>query len=139
MVQAVSGGVSAEIKINGQPIKILKNSNNHLRGLHIVVINPISGKTKFAQAFDTSESPDSFDDFLFNNFPNGSIIAAACQGDDCVAHLSPEGKQWFINMGSKVIKELKNGSSSFVFLGVYGSGEMACLEKAGAGEDVSVT
>ena len=44
MIQVTSAakeaGDFAEIKMNDEPIPVLKNHNRHYRGLHIVIINP---------------------------------------------------------------------------------------------------
>ena len=40
------------------------NENNHDRGLHIVVINPVNGKLELAVAFDTHETEQAFDQFI---------------------------------------------------------------------------
>ena len=59
-----------------------------MRGLHIVVINPANGKTRFTRVFDTYKSSDELDKFItLNAIPLGYIIIAACK-DDCVTNLS---------------------------------------------------
>ena len=60
LIQASSagykGGDFAKISINDIPVVVQKNCNNHYRGLHIVIINPQSGKIELAQVFDTYQS-----------------------------------------------------------------------------------
>ena len=106
MIQASSSGYDgrcfAKITINDVPVDVDPNENNHHRGLHIVVINPSTGKAQTAQSFDTYESSALLDYFISAPIPDGYIVAAACR-DDCVSQLSEESKQWFESMGSKEI------------------------------------
>ena len=92
-------GNSAEITIDGKAVEVSKNENNHLRGLHVVVVNAVNGKVETAQAFDTCETGVEFDKFIAEGVPEGRIVVAACK-DDCYTHLSNNGKQWFSDMGS---------------------------------------
>lgn len=41
-------GDFAKITINDIPVKVLKNPDNHYRGLHLVVINQADGSTVLA-------------------------------------------------------------------------------------------
>ena len=87
--------------VNGKEISVAKNETGTDRGLHIVVVDPISGETEFAQAFDTYKSSDAFEEFIgkFQKLPDGKVIIAACK-DDCVLMLSPAGLNFFSSMGS---------------------------------------
>lgn len=69
---------------------MLENESTHMRGLHIVIINPIDGKVVFAQAFDTCKSSSAFELFTEKDIPPGYIVVAACE-DDCVLNLSENG------------------------------------------------
>ena len=119
LVQAKSaghdGGNHAEITLNGVPVFPEKNENDHLRGLHIVVLNPIDGKVLVARAFDTYATSKGFDKFITKGMPEGLIVIAACK-DDCVTKLSDMGKRWFESMGSKEIRQVEY-RCGFVFIG----------------------
>ena len=114
IVQAMSAGYAAgnfaRIYLNDRQITLLPNENKHDRGLHMVVINPASGKVVLAQVFDTYKSSDMFEELFVKSkrmleLSFGYIVAAACK-DDCVRNLSEDAKQWFSDMGSKEIKNL---------------------------------
>ena len=67
MVQAISSGTlasTAQITINGQEIKVDDNEYGERRGLHLVLINPATGKAETKRAFDTYKSSESFDKFI---------------------------------------------------------------------------
>lgn len=87
------------ITIDNAKVEIPPNESGHHRGLHVVVINPSSGKISQSQVFDTYESSASFDDFIIYDVFAGDIIVAACR-DDCFRNLSENAKQWFSDMGS---------------------------------------
>lgn len=57
IVQATSAGYtagdSAVITINDMPVYCDKNEQNHFRGLHLVIFDPINLKVKSAEIFDT--------------------------------------------------------------------------------------
>ena len=48
-----NGGNYAKITINNTLILTKNNENDHSRGLHIVIMNPQTGKIESAQVFDT--------------------------------------------------------------------------------------
>ena len=75
------------------------NENNHLRGLHIVVINPSNGVVEWAETFDTYNTSERFDMFTDIELNEGFIVIAACK-DECSKNMSEKGKIWFENMGS---------------------------------------
>ena len=52
-------------------MELEKNSNDHLRGLHIVVLDSQSGEVQLAQVFDTYDSSQEFDHFISQHVPNG--------------------------------------------------------------------
>lgn len=122
VIKAVSAGYysgnTAEITVNHQKIEIEPNENGHFRGLHIVVINPNTQKVELAKAFDTHDSPKSFDAFITQDLLQGHIVVAACK-DDCVSNLSASGKRWFSDMGSVAITDLKP-SQGFAFISITG-------------------
>ena len=89
MTSAGQEGKLAKISIDGQVVELNKNENGHYRGLHIVVINPSSGKAEFAQVFDTFETSEKLNKFILEDVEERSIIAVACN-DDCVKELSFE-------------------------------------------------
>lgn len=62
--------------INDTLVKVELNENGHYRGLHIAVINPETGKTSLAKAFDTYESSKKFDTFISINIPKSHIVVA---------------------------------------------------------------
>ncbi len=64
LIQVKSGGYEsgnmAGIMINDIPVQFEKNENNHLRGLHIVIINSMNGKVEMTRVFDTYKTSDGF-------------------------------------------------------------------------------
>lgn len=98
VIQASSGGYDAgnyaKITINNVVVPIQKNEHDHHRGLHIVVMNPYTGKVEEAKAFDTFQSKVAFEFYVSKRFPKGSIIVAACK-DDCVTKFCLKGMKWF--------------------------------------------
>ena len=116
-----SGGNFAEIKINDEAVTMDKTETNHLRGLHIVVVNAANGKVEVAKVFDTYKSSSAFEKFIDHSFPEGFIILAACQ-DDCVTKLSQKSRNWFVQLGSKEILKLKY-RQGFAFIGISGRKE----------------
>ena len=123
IIQVKSAGFDsgnfAKITINEVPIVLKPNSNDHYRGLHIVLVSLLNKKIIFAKVFDTYKSSVDFDKFIQYEVPDGHIVVAACK-DDCVTKLSENGKLWFENMGSKDIRNLKY-RCGFAFIGISGS------------------
>ena len=74
--------------------------------MHIVTINPDSGKVETAQVFETHYGVKGFDSFIENDAVEGSIVVAACK-DECNSVLSEKSKNWFTAMGSKEIWDLR--------------------------------
>ena len=99
-------------------VELNKNENGHLRGLHIVIINPEDGKILSAQCFDTYKSSEMFDAFTRKNIPDGFIVIAAVK-DECFTKLSETGFLWFESLGSRFIRQLRY-RSSFAFIGFAG-------------------
>lgn len=112
------GGSLAVISLNGFIVKVESNENNHYRGLHIVIFNPVSGMVQWAKAYDTYKSVQAFDEFIDNPIPAGYIIIAACM-DECATNLSKQAKFWFSNMGSKEIADIEY-RQAFAFIGISG-------------------
>ena len=110
VVQASSGGFEggnfAKITLNNYPVNIEKNENGHFRGLHIVILNPENGEIHSAKVFDTYKCSNEFDTFSVTRIPEEYIVIAACK-DECATNLSEAGRQWFEDMGSKVIASLE--------------------------------
>ena len=77
------------------------NEHGHDRGLHIVLIDPNTGKVAIAQIFDTyDKDSQQLDRFICNDrIPSNYIIAAACK-DECTKTLSEEAILWFEAMGA---------------------------------------
>ena len=123
MVLVKSGGYQAGdfavIDINTKPVYLNRNSNSNYRGLHIVILDINTGKTLYAQVFDTYTTSEYIDKFIKFDFPEGSVVVAACK-DECAKNLSNDARQWFANMGSKEILEL-TFRQSFAFIGKIGS------------------
>lgn len=92
------------------------NENGHFRGLHIAIINPLSGDIKSAEVFDTYKSSERLDYFLTLGVPECYIVAAACK-DDCSKGLSQYAKNWFRSMGAEEIQRVEY-RQSFAFIGV---------------------
>ena len=83
LIQAKSygfdAGNKAEILINNKKVEMEKNCNSHLRGLHVVVIDPFSGAVKFAKVFDTYKDSMDLEYFITSEYiPNDFIVVAAC-------------------------------------------------------------
>ena len=68
VVKALSAGFDcgniAEITINDVSLNFEANSNNHHRGLHVAVIDPLSAKVSKSRVFDTYKSSDDFEEFI---------------------------------------------------------------------------
>lgn len=118
VVNAQSSGFEganfAKICINDVPVEVKPNTSGNYRGLHIVIINPETGKVDTAQVFDTYKSSQEFETFIYkgDSFitinvtpPEGHIVVAACS-DDCVSNLSPICKRWLANMGNEEINNV---------------------------------
>ena len=54
----------------------------HNRGLHIVIVNPLTGKVVLAKVFDTYISSEEFERFAKDKIDFGFIVIAACK-DEC--------------------------------------------------------
>ena len=128
-MQASSAGFKAgnfaTISLDGIPVTVAKNENDHYRGLHMVIINSSSGKVESAQVFDTYKSSEQFDAFIDIGIPEGHIVIAACK-DECATNLSDKAREWFANLGSKLIWGLEP-REGFAFLGI--SGQKDAYEK----------
>ena len=88
MVQVSSAGVFggdyAHITINDIPRFVKMNESNNYRGLHIVILDAITGKVVEARVFDTFTSSEPFEKFLAQGFPDGTVFIAACR-DECTS------------------------------------------------------
>lgn len=82
------------------------NSNNHDRGLHIVVFDVFHGKIQESQIFDTYSASKPLESFIQKypkGFKSGQLIVIASK-DDCVTHLSDISKKWLnATLGSNEI------------------------------------
>ena len=82
------GGNLAKITINDVAVELNQNESCHDRGLHVAIINPLSGILESAKVFDTYAKPNGFDSFIAgNDIPKGSLVVAACK-DECSTGLS---------------------------------------------------
>ena len=80
-----------------------------------MVINSFDGSVEAAQVFDTYKTSYKLEEFVGRDWPDGYIVVAASE-DDCASQLSLKAKQWFGNMGSLRIWDLKY-RASFAFIG----------------------
>ena len=96
-------------------MEVSKNEHGHYRGLHIAIFNPFNGIVVKARAFDTYKTSVDLDGFIHAGIPEGYIVVAASE-DDGASQLSLKAKQWFGNMGSLRIWDLKY-RASFAFIG----------------------
>ena len=96
------------------------NQCGHYRGIHVVVIDPIYGTVKLAQVFDTFESSEQFETYLFgSSSPTaGSMVVVTCK-NECWRRLSERCKRWFKNMGSTEIDKVEH-RQAFAFIGTVG-------------------
>ena len=91
VICAKSGGFyaqnKAKIQIDGSELSVEFNHNGHLRGLHIVIMDPENGSIAVAQCFDTYKTSIYLEELIDKDVPNGYIVIAACK-DDCVTQMS---------------------------------------------------
>ena len=73
--------------------------------MHVAIVDPNTGNVA-SKVYDTYSNSSKFEEFIANAIPDGFIVVCACK-DDCFLKLSDKCKQWFINMGSKEISNLK--------------------------------
>ena len=64
-----------------------------------MIIDPRTGAVVQAKAFDTYLGSDALLDFIAEDIPEDTIVAAACK-DDCTKALATDARQWFADMGS---------------------------------------
>ena len=79
------------------PVDVDLNEHAHLRGLHIVVIDPATGNVKTAKSYDTYMSSDGILMYINDDYPKvkkGHLIVVTCK-DDCVTGMSETVKNWF--------------------------------------------
>ena len=121
MVTAASagfeGGNYAKITVDGEVIDCGKNENGHDRGVHIVVINPLTGKVRNAKVFDTYKSSEEWNNFILT-VPQGYVVAVACK-DECSKSWNWGGKKFLVHMGAIEIWYLQY-RQGYVFIGEFG-------------------
>ena len=84
VIQATSSGHDganmAKITINDKVVEVEKNWSHHLRGLHIVIVDPRTTKIQFAKCFDTYHRCDVLEGYMnyFETIKKEYIIIAAC-------------------------------------------------------------
>ena len=132
---SLKGGKPAEITINNVPVVIQRENAGPARnGLHIVLINEMSGKVLFSRVFDAYKTPvpraatdketgmgmwsDGLEGFITKKIPQGVIVVATSM-DQSLSRLSLKAKQWFQTIGSKEIWNLKY-DEGFAFITVMG-------------------
>ena len=123
LIQAQSAGFQtgdfAIIKINNKQHMFKANDKGTYRGMHVCILNGKTGNVMWSEIFDTYHSSDAFEYFCSCELvEEGQIVIAACR-DDAAKNLSNSVRQWFKDMGSKEIFNLKY-RESFVFIGQYG-------------------
>ena len=96
VIQVTSAGYEAElpamITINNSPVSLKKNSSGHFRGLHIVIVDSVTGKLKYGKVFDTYKTSQYFERFINQEkVAHGHIVIAVCE-DECTKNLSKSGK-----------------------------------------------
>lgn len=120
LIQAQSAGFQtgdfAIIKVNNQQHMFKPNDKGTYRGMHVCILNGKTGNVMWSEIFDTYHSSDAFEYFCSCELvEEGQIVIAACR-DDAAKNLSMSVRQWFKNMGSKEIFDLKY-RESYVFIG----------------------
>ena len=111
VVRATSAGFEAgnmaEILINNVPVVCEANENGHDRGLHLVVINSLTGAVVTARVFDSHHSGRALRDYVeaAKKLPDGHIVVVACK-DDCVSSLPAAAELWLAELGSKEVWKL---------------------------------
>ena len=58
------------------------------------------------KVFDTYKTSKGLDNYIRKGIPEGWVVVAACE-DECTTQLSQLAKNWFIDMGSMEIQNLK--------------------------------
>ena len=86
-------------------MQIEENSSSHCRGLHMLIICPISRKIKVQKCFDTYTSSEDLEKLIDNEILDGDFVIAACK-DECARNLSHKVKAYFSEMGSTEIWNL---------------------------------
>lgn len=98
-----------------------KQESKNSRGMNMVVIDPQSGDVTLARTFDTFERSGPMEAELVK-IPAGHIIAVGIK-DEGTRKLSGKVKQFFKDMGSKEIDQIKY-RYSWAFIGINGGGMM---------------
>ena len=93
--------------MNGVPVKMIVNENNHYRGLHVVVFDSFRGVLLHNQIYDTYKSSEKLEAWIAKNekFEIGQAVMVACK-DDCVTRLSGTVRYWLTKLGAKEIGSL---------------------------------
>ena len=85
---AFYAGNYSKVTLDDVHIQLRKNSSGHYRGVHIILINPISGKVEFAKVFDTYKSSIALNNFIESKMiKEGTVVVVSCK-DDCYKNFS---------------------------------------------------
>ena len=97
LIQASSAGYDcgnfAKIMINNELVEVDAFEDVEFRGLHIVMIDPSTGKVLSSQVFDTYKTSENINSFIkdIKEESKGHIVVVACK-DECVTSMSKECK-----------------------------------------------
>ena len=110
-----ASGNYARITVNGTEVNVPYVNDGS--GLHVVVINSVTGLIIISSVFDTSATsketvPTPSEDFanLIEFLPSGTIVVIAVKNDG-ITHLSEDAKRACERIGSDLIRRVKPGES----------------------------
>ena len=103
----------ATITLNGTVVDI--PYVGHDRGMHVMVVNEVTGKIVHRQVFDTSAESGAFSSShqfveLIQALPEGRLVAIAIK-EEAMAHMSDAAKQACESIGSALIQQVQPGNS----------------------------
>ena len=81
-------------------MSLLKTCDNNENGLHLVIINRISGKVEIAKVFNTVKESHLIDIFI-TKYTNKSMIIITASQTINTNTFGPNLKSWLISMGMK--------------------------------------
>jgi hypothetical protein len=103
----------ATITLNGTVVDI--PYVGHDRGMHVMVVNEVTGMIVHRQVFDTSAESGAFSSShqfveLIQALPEGRLVAIAIK-EEAMAHMSDAAKQACESIGSALIQQVQPGNS----------------------------